>query len=311
MTAPVLLVLFRRPDLARQNIERVLAARPERLYISVDAARPGRDAEQAAVVEVRRLVETTDFPVPVSLRFAEQNLGAGGHVKSAVDWLFEREERGIVLEDDCIPSPSFFPYATTALDRHADTDVSTVAGFSPVPGRIVGDDGIRFSRYPMTWGWASWRNRWTDWYTDDLADWRTRLPETRLDEIGAGDPWFRTFWSRHFDALVGGSRDVWDYQWVFSTWLHGGRGIFPNVNLVQNRGFGQSSTNSFFARRSYAVPSVDRPTTSLQLPTLTADEEREADAYLHRAFYRVGRVFPVTATARGVARRFVNRYVRR
>ena len=39
-------------------------------------------------------------------------------VEGALDWFFEEEEMGIILEDDIVPDVSFFDYATKLLDEY-------------------------------------------------------------------------------------------------------------------------------------------------------------------------------------------------
>lgn len=306
---PVLVVLFRRADLTRAVLKAVDSARPNKIYISIDGPRADRLIDIQGVKEVREVVRTFPFNCPVEVRQLENNMGAGGHVRSAVNWLFEHEEQGIILEDDCIPTSAFFAYARHSLERFADSEVMNIAGFSPVPSSIVGTSGIRTSRYPMTWGWATWRRAW-EVYTDDLSDWRSKLPFSKLEAIGDGDPWFATYWSRNFDKLSNGSSDVWDYQWVYSTWVHGGKGVFPNVNLVQNRGFGRESTHSFFARKTYALASVESDGYANSRLTLNLASVRAADAFMHRHFYRVGSAYPATSAARSLGRSIVNSTLR-
>lgn len=305
----VLLVLFRRPDLTRLLLSAVIAARPDRVYVSIDGARSSVEGEHLRVQEVVDLVQSAEWPCPVEFRESQVNLGAGNHVRDAITWLFEHEEAGIILEDDCIPSPSFFEYSWHHLFAPRDLSIMSIGGYSPVPVPIVGNAPFRRTRYAMTWGWASWAGAWEN-YEFNLGDWRQRLPPSRLKEIGAGDPWFTQFWSRKFDSLEVGTRNIWDYQWVFAVWSQNGQGILPRVNLIQNRGFGRTSTHSFIERKIYATPSSDLNLNWDEISPKQLVECAAADTYLHRHFYQAGYAYPLSALARSAARKVINRHFR-
>ncbi len=306
----VLLVLFRRPELTRTLIEAVLAAKPDRIYVSIDGPRSSVSGETLKVEQVMAVVSSAQWPCPVEIRASPVNLGAGNHVREAVSWMFEHEEAGIILEDDCIPSPDFFTYCWHNLSAKNDPLTMSIGGYSPVPQRLLGPAPVRKSRYAMTWGWATWADSWEN-YEFDLGDWRSKLTPSKLKEIGSGDPWFTAFWSKKFDSLELGTRNVWDYQWVFTVWNKGGHGLLPRVNLIQNRGFGSTSTHSFIERKIYATPS-----SLLELDWLEEGQaiveplNVAADTFLHKKFYQAGYAYPATAVARAVARTAINRLYR-
>ena len=304
----VLIIGFRRPDLILQLARIVSAANPSRIYVSIDGARPGVVGESARVAEVIEVVGQFAWSSPLLMRTAEANLGAGVHVKSAIDWFFEAEPHGIILEDDCHPNPSFFDYANFMLDN-PPANVMSVAGFYPAPVKVGDAAPAVRSRYPMTWGWATWASEWRK-YKFQLGDWRRELSPAALFEIGRGEPWFVRYWSERFDNLSTGNRNIWDYQWVFAVWANGGRGVFPRRNLIENVGFGKESTHSFIRRRVYATPSTDlrvdwRPGMEVEL-----QDGRDLDSFLHLRFYHVGKAYPATSLARKVGRTAINKFLR-
>ncbi|MEM7601910.1 MAG: glycosyltransferase family 2 protein, partial [Verrucomicrobiota bacterium] len=158
---PVLFLLFNRPDLAGRVFEEIRKAAPPRLYFNVDGPRPDREGESDLVQQCRRLAEKVDWECDVFTQFHERNLGCGKSVSSGIFWFFESEESGIILEDDCLPAPSFFPFVTELLDRYRDDErVMHIGGSNHQRGAKRTDADYYFSRYEHVWGWGSWSRAW-------------------------------------------------------------------------------------------------------------------------------------------------------
>ena len=112
MNIPVLLITFNRPEHTRRVLEAVLAAQSRDLYVFQDGARAGVENDVLKCIEVRQLVEDLTRGTETHLHtfYSDQNLGCGPGPAAALDWFFERNEMGIVLEDDAVPHLDFFPY---------------------------------------------------------------------------------------------------------------------------------------------------------------------------------------------------------
>lgn len=300
---PVLLVGFNRPKHFRAVLAEIVKARPATIYISLDGPRPGNDADRSARTQILRIVEEVTGTEEIRLRALDENIGSGPHVSSAISWMFEHEPFGAIIEDDCLPSPSFFDFVRTH-GAHRPDEVHSIAGYSPLPADFHSDGSSYVSRFPITWGWATWRESWAD-YRLELGDWRDSLGADRFDRLAHGLPWFKNFWGHRFDELRGGSRKVWDYQWIHHVWRLGGRSLSPSVNLVRNIGFGADSTHTFFARPAYARPSRALPAEFWDEPPASPRAVDQAERYVHAHFYKVNRAWPVTATGRAVARPIV------
>src|SRR5437763_494946 len=113
---PILFLIFNRPDLTEIVFERIRAVRPRRLFIAADGPRPEVAADRALVAEARRVVGRIDWPCSVERLFHDTNRGCLLAVSGAIDWFFEHVDAGIILEDDCLPDPTFFPYCAALLE---------------------------------------------------------------------------------------------------------------------------------------------------------------------------------------------------
>ena len=267
-TVPVLLIVFNRPQPTRRVFEAVRAARPARLYVAADGPRPDRPTDAARCAETRALITVgVDWPCEVSTLFREENRGCGLGPAEAISWFFEQEPEGIILEDDCLPSPSFFRFCTELLARYRhDTRVMHIGGgnFSHearLPA-LAGAESYHISGRVHSWAWATWRRAWQyfDFDLDLLPELRRRGALT-----DSYPSWLeRTYWLRKFEAVRRGPHPphIWDYQWHFAVAAHSGLTIVPAVNLVTNIGFGDDATHTLDAQDQLAHP----PARELRFP---------------------------------------------
>jgi hypothetical protein len=239
LDVPVLLIVYRRPELAARALEAIAAARPRRLFVAADG--PASEADRPACAAAREAATRVTWPCEVLTDFSERNIGCSARVMSALDWMFEHSDRGIVVEDDCVPAADFFPFCASLLERYRDdTRVMHISGETyQVSGRV--EDSYYFSKYALTWGWATWRRAWR-LCDRDLATWpelRGRpewaaLFDTREEE----QYWTGTFQQCHDKVIT-----TWDYAWWY-TCLTQGLSIHPAVNLVTNLGSGPHATHT-------------------------------------------------------------------
>ncbi len=247
MTAPVLLLAYRRPDTTRQVLAAIRQAAPQQLFVACDGPNPDREGEAARVQAVRDLIDCSiDWPCEVHRRYSREHQGCRRGVSGAISWFFEHVEQGIVLEDDCVPDPSFFPFCEALLDRYAhDLRVWCITGGNYQDGQVRGDASYYFSRYPHCWGWASWRSRWQA-YDDELSLLEPFVKGGFADDLFT-DPLEAAYWHRVWSRQVprhGGGLDSWAYQWAFACMASRGLTAIPNQNLVMNVGDGVEATHT-------------------------------------------------------------------
>jgi hypothetical protein len=244
MKTPVVMIVFNRPELARRAFERVRAARPPKLLVICDGPRQNRPSDAGRVAEVRAIFDReVDWPCEVVRDYATQNIGCMGRIHSGLNHAFELFEEAIILEDDCLPEPSFFPYCDELLARYRDDDrVMNIAGTNFIANHYQPGHSYWFSHHPWTWGWASWRRAWqhNDFH---LSSWDSRQNELRASFCSR---WERQYWMSTFEHARQDLRatDCWDFQWNFSCRTHGGVSIVPRYNLIENLGFGTDSTHT-------------------------------------------------------------------
>ncbi len=133
MKSPVLFLIFNRPDTTAKVFEAIREARPPKLYIAADGPRPNRAGEKDRCEVTRAIATQVDWPCEVKKLFRDENLGCGKAVSEAITWFFENEPEGIILEDDILPHPDFFPYCDEMLEKYRDNDrVGIISGHNHI-----------------------------------------------------------------------------------------------------------------------------------------------------------------------------------
>lgn len=281
---PVLLVAFNRPDLLKGLIDELRAVKPRSVYLAVDGARTDRPDEAARVQACRDLVVAIDWTNDVHTNFQPTNLGCGPGVTAAITWFFENVERGIILEDDIRPDPSFFAYCTTMLDRYqGDERVFAITGCNVVddPAVLNMSELYRFSQYMHVWGWAGWRRTWQQHELDARGWWR-KISPWRFANACNFSPAAFLYFASNLELTGRGNVDTWDWQMAFAAMRSKQLVVSPNINLVANVGFGQDATHTHVGESGLPVQ-VSMP---VEIPVVPMKRNRAADRWELRHHYR-------------------------
>lgn len=281
---PVLCLAFNRPDLFEQVVGAVGRAGPRELYVSIDGPRPEHREDAELCRQVRKIAEGIDWAPEVHLKAETRNLGLGPAVTSAISWALSRETELIVLEDDCLPDPSFLGYCDELLVRYRhDERVMQIAGtnWGAARARFAGYS-YAFTSCAPVWGWATWRRAW-DLYDYELESW-PRVKATGLAEGMSVSPRFRRVLGRDWDKVrrEGGT---WDYQWQYSVLRHHGLSVCPQRNLVKNIGFRRDATQLREPDRIFSRLQVEKISFPLRHPPEVA-RNAAVEAIFERIYWR-------------------------
>lgn len=251
----VLFLVFNRLDTTKQVFQAIRQAKPPRLYVAADGARANREGESEKVQAVRDyVIQNIDWECKVETLFRDENLGCKYAVSRAITWFFENEEQGVILEDDCLPSQSFFWFCEELLGRYKeDMRIWHIGGLNYQGGIERGDGDYYFSKYNHIWGWASWSSRWK-YYDVEMKNLQLFRTENIMKTVFYDRKWINR-WLTYFQDTKNSKVDTWDFQWQFTIWSQNGIGVLPNCNLISNVGFGPDAThtnnsNSINANRS-------------------------------------------------------------
>lgn len=279
----VLFLVFNRPDTTAQVFEAIRKARPPRLYVAADGTREQREGEREKVELVRKIATAVDWPCEVQTLFREKNLGCKYAVSGAISWFFDQEEQGIILEDDCLPSQSFFWFCEEILDKYKYNEkVMSICGTNICRG-ITFDHSYFFSIYALMWGWASWRRAWAH-YDLELEQWGTPESARHIKKSVLHKQIEQWTWTKILNKTKAGLIDAWGYQWIYSCWRKNSLTILPSTNLIQNLGFSNDATHTigYDKVRSNLIP------TEIEFPLTHAnpiEQNYNADEFISQNWF--------------------------
>lgn len=280
---PVLLLIFNRPEKTRKVFEKIRQAQPSKFFVAADGPRVTHVSDQQKCEEARKVVlDSIDWPCEVHTLLRDANLGCGRAPAEAINWFFGHVEEGIILEDDCLPHITFFSFCKCLLSYYKENErVMHISGTNLQDGRVVTENSYYFSRYPHSWGWASWRRAWKHFnyqVQDSPEEIRASLKGILL-RPKEYEQWSNTY----INAFRSKKDDIWDFQWTYTIWKNNGIAILPAQTLVKNLGFDEDATHTQTANKRYhlnQLAAVDK----IAHPKETLINE-EADYYTYKVYF--------------------------
>ena len=291
LQTPVVFIIFCRSETTRQAFEIIRAAKPSRLFVIADG--PRTPAEQNLVNQTRAIIDEVDWPCVVQKNYVEANMGLKRRISSGLDWVFDQVEEAIILEDDCLPDPTFFRFCEELLEYYRNEPrVMHISAnnYQSEQHRKQTETSYYFSRYPYVSSWATWQRAWA-LFDVEIEHWS--VPQDRERVLASFERTReRHFWETVWNGVCQGKISSWAFAWSFACFLHNGLAITPNVNLVENIGFGQDATHTTSAkdfRVGYAASPMTFPLThpeNVQLDFI-ADKRTARLLYMLPSRFRV------------------------
>ncbi len=283
---PVLLIAFNRPEHTQIVFDAVRKQKPKYLFVFQDGAREGNVSDQEKCAAVQAILsETLDWVCEIKTFFSKVNLGCGKGPTAGITWFFDHVEQGIILEDDSIPHPDFFPYCKTLLELYKNNAEVKVIGSANFQNKKRGDGSYYFSMQNGCFcSWATWKRTWDEYdyylkkistnnFKKSLNDYNISLKEYIY--------WIDIYYQVKKDRY---NESCWDYQLMFNIWRNRGVGIVPNANLATNIGFNEFATHTYNENH----PGANRPSESI-LPLIHPKDlklNRKADLFYHNFYYQ-------------------------
>lgn len=248
---PVLLIIFNRQDTTERVLESLRKVQPKEIYIAADGPRNAEERETCDKIRAF-VLESINWPTKINTLFRDKNLGCRLAVSQGISWFFSHVEKGIILEDDCLPSLSFFKFCEELLVKYQFNDrIMHIGGANNQDGVVYGSDSYYFSRIAHIWGWASWRRAWLN-YDLEMQNLLPFIVSGKINNVFSSNSARLNFIRILVQIKFSKNPSTWDYQWAYSVIIKDGVSIVPNYNLISNIGFGINSTHAQNADSKFA-----------------------------------------------------------
>jgi hypothetical protein len=238
ITAPVLLLAFRRPEETRRVFEQIRKARPKKYFLYIDG--PRNEEEKKKVDLVKKIASSVDWPCEFKTFFRPKNMGMV-YCKEGISWFFEHVEGGIILEDDAVPTPEFFRFCSELLEKYKDDNrIMWINGCNSQRGWIRDREySYYFSKCVHAKGLATWK-RAHKLFDQDMKLYKEFIKKDYLKDVSR-DKVERFLLKKSLKDAYYKIPEAVDTRWTFSILVNNGLTIIPNKNLVTDIGFGEGA----------------------------------------------------------------------
>ena len=291
LKTPVVLIIFNRPDTTQKVFNAIREAKPPQLLVVADGPRPNVASDQQRCADARAIIDQVDWDCEVLTKYSEINLGCGVCPAQGLSWAFEQVEEAIILEDDCLPDPTFFQFCEEMLIRYRDDErIMIVLGTNVLGEWKSLQQSYHFSYCGPIWGWASWRRAW-QYFDFEAKLWASDEVKARIKDVLADDYIYQLRRENFNGIFQGKKKDVWDYQWSFARLAQSGLSLVPSVNLISNIGFSKDATHTTFETSEVARLKTTAITFPLQDSGFVAvDREYDRRFYVRMGHTAVNRM---------------------
>ena len=283
--SPVLIIAFNRPEQTQALVNALRTVQVPRLYVAADAPRDNVPSDSDACARTLEIFQTVDWECKVSFKVNKKNKGSYTTIPLAIDWFLSNEIEGIILEDDCIPSSSFFNFCDVLLEKYRDNENAmwingSNVGFQSSSTTI----GFMESIYGISWGWATWRGSWNLMRRRIEAPPRNGIDKKLLSKYLGRRFLAQLFWRAMFKYAY--TIRNWDYRALYGMWESGGIAFTPTVNLISNIGAANGAVHGrrLINDKRFNLP-VEEWEEAVEIHSLGISEN--LDRHLEKEFHHV------------------------
>lgn len=244
-STPVLLIAFNRPDVTKISFDKIREIKPQKLYVTIDGPRIEKKNDFLLCNQVEKIAKEIDWDCDAKYLIREKNVGCRCNVVDGLKWVFENEDRAIIIEDDIVAEKAFFDFADQLLEIYKDDErIAMISANNYTPIHI--NEDYLFSIYGHIWGWATWKRVWGNFdvkvpeLKKSINDNFSKIQFLNNNEKKHSKEYFTNWYSR----ILRGTENAWGPQFAFYRRYYDLLSIVPKVNLASNIGNISSRTDS-------------------------------------------------------------------
>lgn len=242
---PIAFIIFNRPDTTQKVFNRIREVKPTKLLVIADGARKNHPDDVLKCQTARDIIQKVDWQCEILTNYAKVNLGCAKRIETGLNWVFEQVNSAIILEDDCLPDITFFPFAQQLLEKYAQCDrIMHIGGHNRLFQWRVEKQSYHFSYlYGSPHGWATWKRAWQH-YSQDDSSWNNPDNLAYLEKVIVDERQRRQFEQLCAKIFTDPTlQDEWGYKWTFVKLAKKGLSLIPATNLVTHIGAGINGTH--------------------------------------------------------------------
>lgn len=238
----LLIISYNRPEKLMQVLKSINIKYIKDIYFYNNYFHSKSDKEN--VEKCRELIRKFKYPGKKKYLFNKEHLDVKKSILKSIDWFFKNTKEGIILEDDIVPSKSFYYFCSSLIDRYRENKtIFHISGFNHLE-KIVSPYSYNYNFITHVWGWATWSDRWKD-FRKNLRNKNLKISNKELFI----DKNINKYRGYLYKRTLSNKIVTWDYLWDLHIRLRGGLCIRPNLNLVKNIGFDFKATNTKFQKK--------------------------------------------------------------
>ena len=236
--APILLMTYRRYENTKAILSLLKKFNQKSIYVFNDGLKDkshknSHDLTRETIFKFKKKNSS------IKIIFPKKNLTQKKNLPYALNIVFKKNNSAIILEDDCIPNRDFFKFINILLKKYSnDQRIAQISGVNLINHRGFkrrNNDSYFFSKFTSSWGWATWKDRWKNFYDENILDWPKVKKESWLKDI-LNNKKSINFWNKYLDRRYKLIDDDWDKPWTFANFINNRLSIYPNKNLITNIG---------------------------------------------------------------------------
>lgn len=241
--APIVLFVYNRPIHTQKVVNAILKSKlceESELYIFSDG--PKADAtydEIKSIEEVRNVFQDISGFKNTTLVKRNRNYGLGNSIIEGLNYIFQKHETAIILEDDLVVEPTFLEYMNYYLSFYKNKkEIWHISGFQKncwLQGFVK---PVFFTHFMNCSGWATWRDRWNKLNLDLLI-----INNYIADNNNKSFFDYEKLEQSEQLRLNKDGIKTWAIFWYATIMMNKGLCLNPRFSLVQNIGDDGSGTN--------------------------------------------------------------------
>ena len=243
---PILILGYNKLESLKKILTIIKKNKFQNIFISIDGP---ISSEKINARELRDYIMLLSQKHNYKINVLKKHQGCKIAVVQGINWFFKNVKQGVILEEDCIPDPSFFRFCYDLLNKYKnEKKIGQICGTNPLKS-IKTKYSYFYSIYGGIWGWATWRDRWKN-YDSEMKKWPYIKKTNKLNKI-ISNKFDRIIRKIQFEKTYNNKIDTWDYQWTFCKLINNYYSIIPKCNLIKNVGFTSMATHTI-GRNSFA-----------------------------------------------------------